>query len=52
MEKLEKGLKGLKRFATCMKNNNINQPDSPELPGTKPPANKYTWRDSWLQPHM
>jgi hypothetical protein len=24
------------------KNNNINQPDSPELPGTKPPTEEYT----------
>jgi hypothetical protein len=33
------------------KNNNINQPDPPELPGTKLPSKEYTWRDSWLQPH-
>jgi hypothetical protein len=26
------------------KNNNINQPDTPELPGTKPPTKEYTWR--------
>jgi len=24
----------------------------PELPGTKPPTNEYTWRDPWLQSHM
>jgi len=24
----------------------------PELPGTKPPTNEYTWRDPWLQLHM
>jgi hypothetical protein len=23
-----------------------------ELPGTKSPTKKYTWRDPWLQPHM
>jgi hypothetical protein len=23
-----------------------------ELPGTKPSTKEYTWRDSWLQPHM
>jgi len=34
------------------KNNNINQPDTAELPDTKPPTKKYTWRDPWLQPHM
>jgi len=26
-------------------NNNINQPDPPELPRTKPPTKEYTWRD-------
>jgi hypothetical protein len=26
-------------------NNNINQLDLPELPGTKPPTKEYTWRD-------
>jgi len=35
-QKLEKGLKKLKGFATHRKNNNINQPDTPELPDTKP----------------
>ena len=34
------------------KNNNINQSDTPELPGTKPPTKEYTERDLWLQPHM
>ena len=34
------------------KNNNINQPDPPELPGTKPPTKDYTWRDPWLLLHM
>jgi hypothetical protein len=33
-------------------NNNINQPFSPELPGTKPPTKEYTRRDSRFQPHM
>jgi len=36
MEELEKRLKKLKGFATHRKNNNINQPDPPELPGTNP----------------
>jgi hypothetical protein len=39
MQELEKELKEL----------NINQPDPPELPGTKPPTKEYTWRDPWLQ---
>lgn len=30
------------------KNNNINQPDPPEIPGTKPSTKEYTW----LQLHM
>jgi hypothetical protein len=34
------------------RNNNINQPVTPELPGTKPPTKEYTWRDPWLQTHM
>ena len=42
MQELEKELKEL----------NINQPDPPELPGTKPPTKEYTWRDPWLQTHM
>jgi hypothetical protein len=37
VEELEKGLKELKGFATHRKNN-INQPDLPELPGTKLPT--------------
>jgi hypothetical protein len=45
MEELEKGLKDLKGFATHCKNNNINQPDTPELSGTKPPTKEYTRRD-------
>ena len=34
---------------THRRNNNINQPDPPELPGTKPLTEEYTWRDPWLQ---
>jgi hypothetical protein len=52
MEELEKGLKEQKEFATHRKNNNINQPDLPDLPGTKPPTKEYTWRVPWLQLHM
>jgi hypothetical protein len=44
MEELEKGLKELKGFALHRKNN-INQPEPPELPGTKPPTKEYTWSD-------
>jgi hypothetical protein len=47
MEELEKEPKELKR-----RNNNINQPVPPELPGTKSPTRKYTWKDPWLQPCM
>jgi hypothetical protein len=45
-------IKGAEGFATHRKRNNINQPEPPELPGTKPPTKEYTWRDPWLQPHM
>lgn len=45
-------LKELKGFATHRKNNNINQPDPPELPGTKPSTKEYTWRKPGLQTHM
>jgi hypothetical protein len=38
MEELEKELKELKGFTIHRKNNNTNEPDHPELPGTKPPT--------------
>ena len=37
MKELEKGQKELKGFAAHRKNNNINQPETPELPRTKQP---------------
>jgi hypothetical protein len=43
MEELEKGPKKLKGIATHRKNNNINQPDLPELSGTKPSTKEYIW---------
>ena len=52
MEELEEGLNELKGFAIHRKSNNINHPDTPELPGSKPPTKEYTWSDSWLQLHM
>ena len=48
MEELETRLKELKGFATHRKNNNINQPDPPELTGAKPPSKEYTWKDPRL----
>jgi hypothetical protein len=30
----------------------MNQPVTPELPGTKPSTKEYTWRDSRLHLHM
>ena len=47
VEELEKGLMELKAFAA-----HINQPDTPKLPGTKPPIKQYTWTDPWLQLSM
>jgi hypothetical protein len=41
MEEVKKGLKELNQFATHRKNNNINQPNTPELPGTKLPTKEY-----------
>ena len=52
MEELEQGLKELKWFTTHKKNNNINQLDISDLPGTKLPSKEFTWRDPWLQLHM
>jgi hypothetical protein len=52
VQELEKGMKELKGFVTHRKNNNIKQSDPPELPGTKPLTKEYTWRNTWLQPHM
>ena len=43
MLELEKGPKKLKGFVTHRKNNNINQPESPGLPGTKPTTEEHTW---------
>jgi hypothetical protein len=36
-EKLRGGLKELKGFQLHRKNNNINQPDLPEVPGSRAP---------------
>jgi hypothetical protein len=44
-EELEKGLKELKGVATHRENNNINQPDSPELSGTKSSTKEFTWKE-------
>jgi hypothetical protein len=44
LEKVPKELKGL----LPRRNNNMNQPVTPELPGTKPPIKENTQRDSWL----
>jgi hypothetical protein len=52
MVELEKGLKELKGFASHRKNNNINQLDALELPGTKPLTKEYTRSIPWIQLHM
>jgi hypothetical protein len=39
---------GTERVEWVRKDKNINQPDTPELPGTKPSTKEYTW----LQLHM
>jgi len=52
MEEVEKRLRSWRGLQTHRKNNNINQPDPLELPGTKPLTNEFTWSDPWLQPYM
>lgn len=52
MEELKKGLKELKEFGTPQEEKYINNPDTQELPETKPTTREYTWRAPWLQPHM
>jgi hypothetical protein len=49
MEKLEKGLKGLKGFATPIGRKTVSTNQTPlEVPGTKPSTKVYTW----LQLHV
>jgi hypothetical protein len=49
MEKLVKDCRSWRGLLPHRKNNNINQPDTPGLPGTKPPTKEYTWRGARLQ---
>jgi hypothetical protein len=42
MKESGEGLKELKGLQLYRKNNNINQPGTPELLGTKPPTKEYT----------
>ena len=43
---------GAKWICNNWKKNYVNQPDAPELTGTKPLIKEYTWRDPGLQLHM
>ena len=52
MEKLEMGLKELRGLQPHGGSNSVNRPDPLELLGTGPPTKEYTWRGSWLWPHM
>jgi hypothetical protein len=52
MEELEKGQKEMKELQPHRRNNTMNHPISPELPGTKPPTKECTWSDPWLKLHM
>jgi hypothetical protein len=56
MEELRKELKELKGFATPYEEQQYQRarplPKPPELPRTRPPTKKYTWRVLWLQLHM
>ena len=42
VEELEKRLKKLKGIVAYRKNNNINQPDTPQFPETKSVTKDYT----------
>ena len=48
MEELQEGPKEVKELVTPKRNNDMNQPVPPEIPGAKPPTKDYTWRDSSL----
>ena len=52
MKEKGEGLKELKGLQPHRKNNNINQPDPLELPGTKPLTKEYTRSIPWIQLHM
>ena len=52
VEEFEKDWRSWRGLQPHRNNHNINQPEPPELSGTKPPTKDYTWRDPWLQPHM
>jgi hypothetical protein len=39
---------GWSRLKPHRRNNNMNQPLPPELPGTKLLTKEYIWRDPWL----
>jgi hypothetical protein len=45
MEDLEKGPNEMRGLQTHRRNNNMDQPVTPEPPGTKAPTKEYTWRD-------
>jgi hypothetical protein len=52
MEELGEGLRSWRGLQSHRKDNNINHPDPPELPRTKPATKQYTWRDPWVQLHI
>ena len=52
MKELEKDWTSWRALQPDRKNNNINEPETPELPQTKQPNKEYTRRDPWLQLHM
>jgi hypothetical protein len=45
---IRKMTEGVEGVCNPLMKNNINQPEPPELPGTKPSTKEYTW----LQLHM
>jgi hypothetical protein len=48
MEELEKVPRELKGSEAHRRDNNMNKPVPPELPGTKPPIKENIWWNLWL----
>jgi hypothetical protein len=48
MKELEKVPKELNALYPLRRNNNMNSPVPPELPGTKSPTKENTWYNSWI----
>jgi hypothetical protein len=52
MEEVEKEPKEVKQLTASLEERKYEPTGTSELPGSKPPAKEFTWRDPWLQLHM